>query len=106
MSIKLNLPAVFTPPKTVTSSYTLTANDNMLVVNSASLVVLSFPVASSNGGKALYVKSVNTGGVNSATSNIVPLGTTAPGTTLLPTLAGKFALVVSDGTNWVTMASN
>jgi hypothetical protein len=39
----------------------------------------------------------------SASSNVVPLGGGAAGTAILTDVAGNWATLVSDGTNWVMM---
>jgi hypothetical protein len=44
--------------------------------------------------------------VDSASSNVVPLAGGAAGTAILTATAGKYAELVSDGTNWVIMSAN
>ena len=46
--------------------------------------------------------------VNSASSNVVPISSTTPGTPIFPAAAGtaKWAVLISDGTNWIVMDSN
>jgi len=49
------------------------------------------------------IKTVAAQAVNSATLNVVPLSGGAAGTAILTANAGRWATLVSDGTNWVIM---
>jgi len=53
----------------------------------------------------LYVKTVQAQTVVSASSNVVPANGTAPGTAIISATAGRFAMLQSDGTNWIVMAT-
>jgi len=106
MSIKVSGSYTSQPPKTVTTTYTLSGTDSFLVVNSATSVTVTLPAASGNSGRTIYIKSIGAGGVISATANVVPLSTATAGTAILTTTAGKYATLVSDSTNWVIMAAN
>ena len=99
-------------PVTKTASFTLAANENTIICNNASNAILTvtFPAASSWTGREVMIKNINTGNaasVVSATSNVVPLAGSSAGTSILP--AGQpdaFAVLVSDGSNWVVTQSN
>ena len=56
--------------------------------------------------KVLFIKNITATAVISATANVVPLGSATAGTAILAATAGKFAMLQSDGTNWVTMMAN
>lgn len=96
-----------TAPVTVTGA---TANvgdtDNFIIANRAGAVTLTFPAAASWTGRVITVKTVQAQTVVSASTNIVPVGSTSAGTAILAATAGKFATLVSDGTNWVIMQAN
>lgn len=57
-------------------------------------------------GRELLITTNNAYAVNSNSSNVVPITGGSPGTAILPASAGKWALLVFDGTNWAIMAAN
>lgn len=75
------------------------------ICTSASAVTVTLPAASSNTGYMYLIKETGAGAVSSATSNVVPLAGGAAGTPIT-TAAAKWALLQSDGTSWVIIASN
>lgn len=88
------------------TSRTIAANDTNVIFNNAGVFTVTMPTASSFTGRELYFRTINTGTVISAASNIVPLAGGAAGTAILAGTAGKWAKLVSDGTNWQIMAAN
>lgn len=89
---------------TKTADYTIAATDAWIINNkTGSALTLTFPTASSWTGRSITVKNMQTQLVNSAASNIVPLGSTTAGTAVLLAVIGNWATLVSDGTNWVIM---
>jgi len=96
----------FNAPVTVTASpYTVLSTDNWIIVNRAGTVTVTLPAAASWTGRIITIKTIQSA-VFSATSNVVPIGSATAGTTILAPTAGKFATLVSDGTNWVIMQAN
>lgn len=94
---------------TKTADYTITGTDTWIINNkSGSTFTLTFPAASLWTGRSITVKNMQVQSVVSASSNIVPLDSTTPGTAILLDVVGNWATMVSDGTNWVIMqaASN
>jgi len=90
---------------TKTADYTITNTDTWIINNkSGSAMVLTFPAASAWPGRSVTIKNLQVQAVNSATSNIVPIDSITAGTSILLPVIGNWATVVSDGTNWVTMA--
>ena len=65
---------------------------------------LATPAASSFPGREIYIKTIQAQTVVSASSNVVPLAGGAAATAILAATAGKWALLVSNGTNWEVMA--
>lgn len=82
------------------STYTLTSADKVLTVNFAGTCTLTLPTASSNKGREVRVRTITANTVVSNATNAVPLAGGAAGTAILAATAGKWALLVSDGTNW------
>lgn len=91
-------------PITKTADYTITGTDTWIINNkSGSALTLTFPAASSWPGRSITVKNLQAQLVNSASSDIVPIDSTSPGTAILLNVVGNWATMVSDGTNWVIM---
>ncbi len=94
-------------PVTVTgATHTLGSTTNWLICNRAGTITVTLPAASSWTGREVMVKTVTANTVVSASSNVVPVDGTAAGTAILAATAGKWASLVSDGTNWVITQAN
>lgn len=113
-----------TPTTITTATYTFGANANdvfstSFIANFAGTVTLSLRpanevsytgsgvftgVTTTNTGRWLYLKTVTANTVVSASSNVVPIAGGAAGTAILPATAGAWAMLQSDGTNWIVMA--
>lgn len=93
---------------TKTASFSLGATDDYIVCNGAAAnVAITLPAANTCTGRAIHVKNISaTYTVISAASDVVPLAGGAAGTAILAATAGKWAIVVSNGTNWEIMAAN
>lgn len=90
---------------TKTADYTINNTDSWIINNkTGSAFTLTFPAASLWPGRAITIKNMQIQTVVSATSNIVPIDSFTAGTSILLPVIGNWAKVVSDGTNWVTMA--
>ena len=95
------------PYESVTgSTASITTASTWIVVNYAGTVELTFPSASASTGTEFHVKTITNNAVISATSNISPLAGGSASTSILSATAGKWATLVSDGTNWVIMQAN
>lgn len=93
-------------PVTKAASFTLADTENWVVCNGAGSITVTFPAASSWTGREVMLKTVAAQTVVSASSNVVPLAGGSAGTAILAGTAGKWASLVSDGTNWIIMAGN
>lgn len=93
---------------TYPSSGAFPATANFLICNRAGTITVTLPdaTATNNIGRIITVKTVTANTVVSASSNVVPVDGTAAGTAILAATAGKWATLVSDGTNWVIMQAN
>ncbi|TIR87370.1 MAG: hypothetical protein E5X05_01345 [Mesorhizobium sp.] len=92
-------------PVTKTADFTVAATENWLINNkSGSSCTVTLPAASSFTGREITIKTIQAQTTVSASSNVVPLAGGAAGTAILSANAGRWATLVSDGTNWVIMA--
>ena len=101
-----SLGALFTTaPVTKTADFTLADTETVVINNkSGSACVATLPSAALNAGRILLMKTTQAQALNSASSNVVPKAGGAAGTAIATGTAGNWALLVSDGTNWVVMA--
>lgn len=95
------------PPAIKTASFTLGADENFVICNGASAnVTVTLPAASTVPGRVVTIKNLSgTYTVISASSNVKPQNSDTAGTAILAASATAWAMLVSDGTNWVIMAS-
>jgi len=92
-------------PVTKTASFTVASTDRFIVCNGTATITVTLPAASSSTGRALTIKTIAAYTVVSASSNVAPANSATAGTAILAASAGTWAELVSDGTNWVIMAS-
>jgi hypothetical protein len=85
------------------TAYTVLDQDEYLIINRAATVTLTLPAAASHAGRELFIKTIQAQAVDSNASNVVPITDTAAGTSILPATDGAWALLKSDGTNWIVM---
>ncbi len=94
-------------PVTQTLSFSVGVADNWNICNGGASITVTLPTAGvPNIGREIMIKTIAAQTVVSASSNVVPLVGGAAGTAILAATAGKWATLVSDGTNWVIMAAN
>lgn len=93
-------------PVTKTGNFSLGANENEVVCNGGASITVTLPAASSWVGRKVRIKTRAAYTVISASSNVKPLDTDTAGTAILAATAGKWAELVSDGSNWVIMSGN
>jgi len=90
-------------PTTKTTDFSVASTDTWLINNkSGSTCTVTLPSASSNTGRVLYFINYQNQLLVSASSNVVSRSGGAAGTAILDNVAGNWATLVSDGTNWVT----
>jgi hypothetical protein len=92
-------------PVTKTADFTLADTENWIICNGTGSITVTFPTASSWTGREVMIKTIAAQTVVSASSNVVPVDGSAAGTAILAGTAGKWATLVSDGTNWIIMAA-
>lgn len=94
-------------PVTKTADFTVGTTDRWLINNkSGSTCTATLPNASEYTGRVLSFQNYQAQLLISASSNVVPLLGGSAGTAILAATAGKWATLVSDGTNWVVTQSN
>jgi hypothetical protein len=87
------------------TTYTVSEYDRFLVFNTTAACTVTLPAAASFSGREITLKQIAAFAVNSASSNVQPLTSVTAGTAIL-TGAGKYAVLVSNGTNWIVVRSN
>ncbi len=92
-------------PVTKTTAFTLGANENEVICNGTASITVTLPTASGWVGRKVRIKTIAAYTVISASSNVVPITSATAGTAILAATAGKWSELVSDGTNWITMAT-
>jgi hypothetical protein len=93
-----------TIPVTKTADFTVGLGEVWIINNkSGSTCTVTLPTASSYSGQVLTFQNYQAQFLVSASSNVVPLGGGAAGTAILQNVAGNWATLVSNGTNWVMM---
>ena len=94
------------PVAVVLSTYTVGATDAWIICDYAGTVTLTLPSAASYPGREIMVKTIRAQSVVSASSNVVPIDSNTAGTAILAATAGKWATLVSTGSQWIIMQSN
>lgn len=91
-------------PVTKTANFAVAADETWLINNkSGSSCTVTLPTASTSTGRVLYFQNYQAQTLVSASSNVVPVGGGAAGTSILLASAGDQATLVSNGTNWIMM---
>jgi hypothetical protein len=91
---------------TKTADFALADTEGWVINNkSGSTCTVTLPLASLWAGRAVTFKNLQAQTLVSASSNVAPIGSATPGTAILAASVGAWATLVSDGTNWVVMAS-
>lgn len=93
-------------PVTKTADFTLSDTENWVIVNKGSSCTVTLPSASSWIGREFTIKVITAHTVVSASNNVVPANSATAGTAILSAIAGAWATLVSDGTNWIIMANS
>jgi len=96
--------AASSAPVTKIADFTVADNETWLINNkSGSTCTVTLPAAGAWSGRQLTFKNIQAQTLVSASSNVVPIGSTTAGTAILLAVVGNWATMVSDGTNWIIM---
>jgi hypothetical protein len=94
-------------PITETADFTVAARAVWVINNkSGSTCTVTMPSASAYPGRYITFQNYQNQFLVSASSNVVPRAGGAAGTAILDDVAGNWATLVSDGTNWVIMQAS
>lgn len=95
---------ITTPPYVKTANFSVADNDTWLINNkSGSACTVTLPSAATHAGRVLTFQNWQSQQLVSASANVIPQGGGAAQTTILLDIAGNWATLVSNGTNWVIM---
>ena len=96
-----------TAPVTKTADFTLAATESWVINNkSGSTCTVTLPAPSAYTGRQVVFKNMQPQLLVSASSNVVPIDSTSPGTAILLDVVGNSATIVSDGSNWIIMQAS
>lgn len=91
-------------PVTKTADFTVAVGETWIINNkSGSTCTVTLPSASTNSGRTLTFQNYQDQYLVSASSNVIPQAGGSAGTAILENVAGNWATLVSNGTNWVIM---
>ena len=93
-----------TAPVTKTADFTVAPTETWIINNkSGSTCTVTLPSAATYSGRYLTFQNNQAQNLDSASSDVVPQGGGAAGTSILLNVSGNWATLVSNGTNWVIM---
>lgn len=88
---------------TAAATYAVADTDAYVICNRAGTTTLTMPDATACPGRQVTVKTIQAQTVVSGASNVVPIDSGTAGTAILAAVDGAWALLRSDGTNWIIM---
>ena len=102
-AVNASIAALSTVPVTVTADFTVGTSNWYINNKTGSTCTVTLPTASTWPGRYLTFQNYQAQTLVSASSNVVPQAGGAASTAILLAVAGNWATMVSDGTNWVIM---
>jgi hypothetical protein len=97
--------ATTAPVQVNAATHTVAATTVTMIFHTTNCTV-TLPTASTNTGRILWIKNRTANTVISNASNVIPRNSNTAGTAILSATAGQWAMLQSDGTNWIVMAGN
>ena len=95
---------VTSAPVTKTADFTVADGETWIINNkSGSTCTVTLPTASTHQGRVITFQNYQPQNLVSASANVIPQGGGAAQTGILLNIAGNWATLVSNGTNWVIM---
>ena len=89
-------------PVVKTADFTVASGELWIINNkSGSTCTVTLPTASVYAGRTLNFQNYQDQSLVSASSNVIPQGGGSAGSAILTNVAGNWATLVSNGTNWV-----
>lgn len=92
------------PVTETAATHTVALATSDLIANRAGTITVTLPAAATYPGRELHIKTITANTVVSNASNVVPLIGGAAATGICAGVAGSWARLKSDGTNWIIMA--
>jgi hypothetical protein len=89
-----------------TATRTVAITDKYIICNRAGTITLTLPDPALAGSRSINIRTYTANTVVSATANVVGATGGAAATAILAATAGKWADIVSDGQNWITIRNN
>ena len=102
-AVNASIAALSTVPVTVTADFTVGTSNWYINNKTGSTCTVTLPTAATWPGRYLTFQNYQAQTLVSASSDVVPQAGGAAGTAILLAVAGNWATMVSDGTNWVIM---
>jgi hypothetical protein len=105
-TVRINGPLLRNAPVTKGADFSVASTENWIIVdNNVSTTIVTLPTASSWTGREIMMKTIQAQAVDSNAVNIVSISGVST-SSILTNTAGKFATLVSNGSNWEIMAGN
>lgn len=95
---------VATPITTITADTTITTAHSTIISNRGATNTLTLPNPATCVGRKYHIVTIQAFTVVSASSNVVPRTGGAAGTAILAATDGAWAIIQSDGSNWILIA--
>lgn len=93
-------------PVAKTTAFSVADGESSYIVTGGASVTVTLPDVAVNAGREILLVNRAAFTVVSNASNVVPRAGGSAGTAILAASAGAWALLVSDGTSWQTMAGS
>ncbi|RAZ83191.1 hypothetical protein DPM33_32940 [Mesorhizobium hawassense] len=93
-------------PTTTNVDLTVASSVTDIIVTKGSTCTITLPSAATFPGRRITIRTTVAFTTVSASSNVLPLAGGAAGTAILAATAGKWADLISDGTNWLIHRAN
>ena len=104
-TVSVNGPLQRNAPVTKSTDFSVASTENWIIVDNGATTTVTLPTASSWTGREIMMKTIQTGAVDSNAVNIVSISGVST-SSILTNTAGKWATLVSNGTDWEIMAGN
>jgi hypothetical protein len=88
------------------TTYTVGQYDKYLTFLTTATCTVTLPAAYNYPNREITIKNLAAFAINSASSNVIPLGSNTAGTAIVAATAGKYVTLVSNGLYWVVMDGN
>ena len=106
-ALQRDVTTLYIVPTKITANYVVLETDDWIINNKAATIcTLTLLDPTLYSGHLIKINTWQAFGVQSNANNVVPQAGGAAGSAILTTTAGKWAILVSDGINWIIVQSN